>query len=154
MKLSKFSLMLTFTLLAFMVSSCNDEPEIQTGVMYEDTGLTGSFTIRDNSSNLLSVLINYPEIRVESRYSNITTQPIIDYVGQVESIEDIIITTERNGSPTETLKDNGGYIISLGRYKAGVGSGEEKIIVRMFVKLKYDEEGEPAGVNIQYQVAY
>lgn len=48
MKLSKYSLLLTFTLLAFMMSSCNDEPEIQTGVMYEDTGLTGSFTIRDH----------------------------------------------------------------------------------------------------------
>lgn len=58
-------------LLVIILGSCKDEPKVQSEIMYEDTGLSDSYVIRHNSSNLLSVLIDYPEIQVESLYSNI-----------------------------------------------------------------------------------
>lgn len=140
-------------LLVIILGSCKDEPKVQSEIMYEDTGLSDSYVIRHNSSNLLSVLIDYPEIQVESLYSNITAQPIIEYVGQFDRIEDIPLTTERRGAPTATLKDQGGYLINLERYDAAT-KDNETILVRMLVRLKYDEAGEPYGVGMQYQIAY
>ena len=109
-------------------------------------GLTPANGISPNFLNHLKVLS-------DSNNSNITAQPIIEYVGQFDRIEDIPLTTERRGAPTATLKDQGGYLINLERYDAAT-KDNETILVRMLVRLKYDEAGEPSGVSMQYQIAY
>lgn len=114
--------------------------------------LNGGSIIKLGSNNLLSLEIDYPNMKVSSIFSNVSEPPMIKYVGQMDNISLIPLSlNDYFDSNTSTITNHGCYIIKMARYNAA-SSSSQKILIRMRIVEHIGITTADSSLDIQYQI--
>lgn len=108
--------------------------------------------ITEGDYQILTLKAIYPKLYVSSIFSLTVKAPEIAYVGQVQDIVQIPLTTDEQYSSNAVLHNNGGYIVRTSLIKQGTND-EVPCVIKLFIR-----EGEknqyniPESLSIKYEV--
>lgn len=141
------------TLVSF--SRClTDQPEspIKTYSGHVTMPLDKGVIIKEDGNQILSITVDYPILHVSSIFSLTIKAPEIAYIGQVQDIVQIPLTTDDQFSTNAVIHNNGGYIVRMSLIKQGTKEEVPCVIKLMIRESDKKQNNIPASLSIEYEI--
>ena len=149
----KYLAFISIILLTPIFSSCEDEPDVSN--VYEETiGRGQSFTATMGSLQF-RIINNYPDILPAEGLSNYLDAPSITYIGEVKSLDAVLIPLNAQWNKKCEIIDCGGYVAKVKWYDPSTREDKQGYIYMYVEKIGSSQpDAKPGVFHDEIKVVY